>query len=178
MGTVMKLLGAQWRHERPPFVDGCPTYADSARESSLIGVKVLEGVSGSHVAQGYTPIYNKVNCSGLLIITSGARASTVRYPAMKKRRKVPGGPFNGDVIRELRDRRQLSQDQLADLVGTTKANVSKWELARSYVAISYDLFMKLSRALYIAPEELAERLATPAAPGHSASSRASSTKRF
>ena len=69
--------------------------------------------------------------------------------------------FNGDVIRELREARDLSQEQLADRIGTGKANVSKWERARSYVAISYDLFLELAKALYIAPEELARRLSAP-----------------
>lgn len=82
---------------------------------------------------------------------------------MKKPPRVsPLRHFNGDVIRQLREARDLSQPQLAESIGTTKGNVSKWELARRPVAISYDLFLNLARALYIAPEELARRLSTSA----------------
>lgn len=92
----------------------------------------------------------------------------------KRRRVRPREHFNGDVIRELREARGLSLDGLAQLVGTTKANVSKWELSRHYVAISFDLFMGLSRALYIAPEALADRIA---APPHAASGTGSARQK-
>lgn len=75
--------------------------------------------------------------------------------------------FNGEVIRKLRLERGLSQDQLADLIGTKKANVSRWELSRTPVEIGYSLFLALSRALFIPPEKLAERLSAPPATSES-----------
>jgi len=81
----------------------------------------------------------------------------------KRIRVSPSNYFNGDEIRKLREERDLSLDALAKVVGTTRANISKWERSRQYVAISFDLFMALARALYIPPEELARRLSTPPA---------------
>lgn len=82
----------------------------------------------------------------------------------KQRHRVrPTKYFNGEVIRELREARDFSQDRLAQLAKTTKANISKWERARRQVEISYELFLALAEALYIPPEELARKLATPVA---------------
>jgi len=86
------------------------------------------------------------------------------------RRVVPHKPFNGRVIKELREKRHLSQEQLGASSGMGKANISKLERSRTYVAISYDNFLMLARALYVAPEELSRRLSEPvsSSPGPSA----------
>lgn len=89
------------------------------------------------------------------------------------RRIVRKSPFNGWVIRDLRKTRDLSLEQLAALAGMKKGNLSKIERARSHVAISYDSFLDLARALYVAPEELRRRLteAPPSAPSHAPGER-------
>lgn len=81
--------------------------------------------------------------------------------------------FNGQRIRELRKDRQLSQQALAEMIGTKKANVSKWERSRREVDISYKLFLALATALYKAPEVLAKELATPPSPNAPVTGKAS-----
>jgi len=41
----------------------------------------------------------------------------------------------GDVLKELRSKRKLTQDELADLVGTTAANISRIETGKHGVGV-------------------------------------------
>lgn len=135
--------------------------ASAGNRGSVI-VEVLEDIYGTHRNRQSTAVDVLVNCSRPREASSRKQGFPIGYFAMKKPPRVsPVRHFNGDVIRKLREGRDLSQPQLAELIGTGKANVSKWELARQPVAISYDLFLNLARALYVAPEELARRLSTP-----------------
>jgi len=90
------------------------------------------------------------------------------------RRIVRKAPFNGAAIRKLRKKRELSLEQLAALVPhMEKANLSKLERATTYVAMSWDNFLDLARALYVAPEELRRMLSEPSSPPPAAGSRGS-----
>jgi ribosome-binding protein aMBF1 (putative translation factor) len=149
--------------ELAPFVDGGSGDPQRARDGGSVLTKMFDNVCGSHRSSQSTAVDVIVNCSRPLEASSRKQGFPIGYFAMKKPPRVsPVRHFNGDVIRKLREGRDLSQPQLAELIGTGKANVSKWELARQPIAISYDLFLNLARALYIAPEELARRLSTPA----------------
>lgn len=164
----MKLLGPEGRHEIPPLVHGCPPYPESARDGGMVFIEVLEDVGCSHKPVGYTTVDLLVNQSRQAKVFSGKRTSTLRYLAMGnvRHRVRPSKHFNGDVIRQLREEKRngLSQEGLAQLVGTTKANISKWERARQQVEISYPLFLALATALYTPPEELARLLSLQVTP--------------
>lgn len=165
----MKLLGADGGHEWPPLIYGCPPNPEGARDGGMVSIEVLEDVGCSHKPIGYTTVDLLVNQSRQPKIYSGKRTSTLRYLAMgnARHRVRPSKRFNGEVIKQLREEKRhgMSQDGLAQLVGTTKANVSKWERARQQVDISYELFLALAAALYTPPEELARLLSMPPAPG-------------
>lgn len=161
IGELMEAPRLVWRHKWAPFVNRLAGDAQGARYGSLTA-KVADCIGAFHGCAESTPVDCIVKRSGLFKSSSGGQESPIGYSPMKKPPRVsPLAYFNGDVIRKLREDRGLSQPQLGELVGTTKGNISKWELARSPVAISYDLFLDLARALYIAPEELARRLSTP-----------------
>lgn len=57
-------------------------------------------------------------------------------------------------LREVRERRFLTQQQLADLVGTTKANVSRLESGTQRPRPG--TVLRLAEALGIAPEDLVD----------------------
>jgi hypothetical protein len=150
------------RDDLAPFMDGGSGDSQRARNGGSVLTKMFDNVSGSHRLPESTAVDAIVNCSRPSEASSRKQGFPIGYFPMKKPPRVsPVRHFNGDVIRKLREGRDLSQPQLAELIGTGKANVSKWELARQPVAISYDLFLNLARALYVAPEELARRLSTP-----------------
>lgn len=56
-------------------------------------------------------------------------------------------------VRELRLRRDLTQEELAKLVGSSQGNISKIESGRNDL-MDADLIVKLSRALRVQPWEL------------------------
>lgn len=135
--------------------------SNSSSDRGVVSVEVPYDVDCSHGRES-TPVDIIVNCSRPRKVSSGKRLSTLVYEHMdtkNRRRQTP--IFNGHVIRELRDGRKMSQDSLAELAGTTKANISKIERSETYVAISFDIFLALGKALYVAPEELARRLTEP-----------------
>lgn len=158
------------RHELAPVMNGLAQNPEISRDSSSIPVVKRKYISTEHVAQS-TPVDHQSKRSRQETISSGIRQSPVGYlPMGTSRRIVRKTPFNGWVIRDLRLKRDMSLDQLAGLSGMKKANLSKIERARSHVAMSYDNFLDLARALYIPPEELRRRLSEttptpPAAPG-------------
>ena len=57
-------------------------------------------------------------------------------------------------LREIRERKYLTQQELADLIGTTKANISRIErnLQRPYPST----IRRLAEALDVSPEELVD----------------------
>jgi DNA-binding XRE family transcriptional regulator len=163
--------GVEWRDEIAPLVDGGSGDPAGARYGRPVLIEVFNNICGAHRSCESTAVDAKVNCSRPEEASSRKQEFPIGYFAMKKPPRVsPVRHFDGDVIRQLRDERNLSQPQLAEIIGTTKGNVSKWELAKRPVAISYDLFLNLARALYVAPEELARRLSTPSTSGSDSSS--------
>jgi ribosome-binding protein aMBF1 (putative translation factor) len=149
------------RDELAPLVDGCTGDSKHARYGGSVISKVFDDICSTHRSCESTAVDDKVKRSRLTKASSRKHGVPIGYLQMKKPPRVsPVRHFDGDVIRKLREGRDLSQPQLAELIGTTKGNVSKWELARQPVAISYDLFLNLAKALYVAPEELARRLSS------------------
>lgn len=145
-------------HETPPVMDCLAVDTERARHRGPIPAVELEHVGAEHMEKS-TALDDKVKCSGQRTIYSELQKSPLGYwPMGSPRRVVKKKPFNGWVIRELRDKRDLSQEQLAAMAGMKKANISRLERARSHVAMSYENFLDLSRALYVAPEELRRRL--------------------
>ena len=59
-----------------------------------------------------------------------------------------------DKLREARERRFLTQQQLADKAGTSKANISRLESGEQNARMS--TIVRLAEALGIAPEELVD----------------------
>jgi transcriptional regulator with XRE-family HTH domain len=59
-----------------------------------------------------------------------------------------------DKLRAARERRFLTQQQLADKAGTSKANISRLESGEQNARMS--TIVRLAAALDIAPEELVE----------------------
>lgn len=156
--NLLQTSGLKWRHETPPVMDCLAIDAQHARHSGSIAIVELKDINAEHEHQS-TVVDKKVKCSGLPTIYSAPQKSPLGYAPMgNPRRVVRRKPFNGWVIRELRKDRDLSQEQLAALAGMKKANISKIERARSQVAMSYENFLDLARALYVAPEELRRRL--------------------
>src|SRR5690606_30839325 len=72
-------------------------------------------------------------------------------------------------VRELRLRRDLTQEELAKLVGSSQGNISKIESGRNDL-MDADLIVKLSRALRVQPWEL---FVEPEAPAVHSAVRAS-----
>lgn len=170
MSSFLQADRLEGRDEIAPLVDGGSGDSERARDGGSVLTKMFDNVCGSHQLSQSTAVDVIVNCSRPKEASSRKRGFPIGYFAMKKPPRVsPVRHFDGDVIRQLRDERNLSQPQLAEIIGTTKGNVSKWELARRPVAISYDLFLNLARALYVAPEELARRLSTSTTPGSESS---------
>jgi DNA-binding XRE family transcriptional regulator len=162
VSSFLQADSLEGRDELAPFVDGGSGDPQRARDGGSVLTKMFDNVCGSHRSPQSTAVDVIVNCSRPQEASSRKQGFPIGYFAMKKPPRVsPVRHFDGDVIRQLRDERNLSQPQLAEIIGTTKGNVSKWELAKRPVAISYDLFLNLARALYVAPEELARRLSTP-----------------
>ena len=177
MSAFLQTDRLERRDELAPLVDGCPGDSKHARYGGSVISKVFDNICSAHRSCESTAVDDKVKYSRLDKAPSGKRGFPIGYLPMKKPPRVsPVRHFNGDVIRKLRDERDLSQPQLAELIGTTKGNVSKWELARQPVAISYDLFLNLAKALYVAPEELARRLSA-APPDSSSASQPSTAQR-
>ena len=58
----------------------------------------------------------------------------------------------GDVIKAQRKECELTQEELATLLGVTKAAVSKWETAESYPDIT--LLPKIAEQFHITMDEL------------------------
>jgi Helix-turn-helix len=144
-----------------PFMDGSSSKPQGTSNRGVVAVEVLDDVYSSHMRES-TVVDIYVNPRRPAKVFSGKQASTLVYRAMENKNRRLGRVFNGYVIRELRLKREgLSQERLAVLVGTTKANISKWERSTTYIAISYDMFMALAKALYVPPEELAMKLSEP-----------------
>ncbi len=59
-----------------------------------------------------------------------------------------------DKLREARERRFLTQQQLADRAGTSKANISRLESGEQNARMS--TIVRLAAALDVEPEELVE----------------------
>lgn len=162
VGEHMEPVGLGRGHELTPFIDGLTGDAQRPRYGRLVPIEVSKGVGAAHGYLESTAVDNNVKHSRPQNESSGKPKSPLRYRPMAKPARIkPKLYFNGDVIREMRENREMSLEKLAALVGTTRANISKWELSRRYVAISWDLFLQLSKALYIAPEDLARRLGSP-----------------
>lgn len=70
----------------------------------------------------------------------------------KVKRRATGDPAIGERIKAARVRRDLTQEQLAALVGASKAAVSQWEAGKT--AIDDERVAKLSLALGIPLESL------------------------
>lgn len=69
----------------------------------------------------------------------------------------------GERLKGLRTARKMSQSQLAEELGVTKANVSKWE-SRASPNIDLDVFFKLAKFFDVDARELATgRPETPSA---------------
>ncbi len=64
-------------------------------------------------------------------------------------------------LREIRERKFLSQQELADLMGTTKANISRLE--RNLQRPHPSTVRRLAEALGVMPEELVDWEAAPPA---------------
>lgn len=161
-------------HEISPLVHCLAVDPEVSGHGRSVSLVELENVSAEHMLES-TVVDNKVKCSGPSIISPGLHGSTLGYrPMGNPKRIVKQRPFNGWVIRDIRKERHLSQEQLAALAGMKKANVSKLERARSHVAMSYENFLDLSRALYVTPEELRRRLSeiSPSGPTTAAGRRA------
>ena len=173
----MELLSPEWRYEPVPFVNGIAPDAKGPRYGGLIAAEILKNVR-------FTQSANTVLCSRPAVYSgrvskypSGGLVPLLGSPGMDKKKRRVQRRFNGDVIRKLRrERGDMSLEQLAQLAGTTRGNISKIELSREYVAISWDVWLGICKALYIPPERLAElvsgaevpaprgRPATPVAP--------------
>lgn len=69
----------------------------------------------------------------------------------------------GQRLKGLRTARKMSQSQLAEELGVTKANVSKWE-SRASPNIDLDVFFALAKFFDIDPRELAIGEATTPSP--------------
>ena len=63
-------------------------------------------------------------------------------------------------LREFRERRGLTQGQLADLVGVRRATISDHERGR-HDSIGFDLLERLADALGVEPGELVGTTTTP-----------------
>lgn len=178
MSGSLQADGVEWGDELAPLVDGSSSDPAGARYGGPILFEVFDNICGAHRSCESTAVDDKVNCSRPKEASSRKQGFPIGYFAMKKPPRVrPVRHFDGDVIKKLREGRDLSQPQLAELIGTTKGNVSKWELAKRPVAISYDLFLNLARALYLAPEELARRLSAAPTITRAGSGSATSQKR-
>lgn len=69
----------------------------------------------------------------------------------------------GERLKRLRLDRKLSQEKLAEAIGVTKANVSKWE-SRASPNIDLDVFFALAKFFEIDPQELATGHASKGGP--------------
>ena len=158
----MQATGLNGWDERAPLVDCGPGNPQRPSDGSPVATEMLEGDSALHGASESTAVDQNVKRGRPGTISSGKQRFPLRYSGMAKPPRIkPTIHFNGDVIRQIREERRLTLDRLAEVIGTTKANISKWERSRDYIAISWDLFLPLAQALYVAPEELARRLSAP-----------------
>jgi transcriptional regulator with XRE-family HTH domain len=72
----------------------------------------------------------------------------------------------GKRLKRLRESRDLTQDQLADLIGVKERTVSRWETGASRGLYDDDVLEQLAAALKIEPEDIIGPRAVPPAELH------------